>query len=123
MDILESIKARMEQAVKEPSKQPKPGEDIRRADIPPKGGAWLIETPRKDYWGKGAHNIEIRNGFGLVEADWPEAVFLVHRLENDFKYKVTALDSRLADKMRLEFSRQQKPKPSGNEGLMKPGGL
>lgn len=122
MDILEELQANLEKATKEPSKQPKPGSDIRRADVPPAGGAWLVEVPRKTYWGK-THGVEFRNGFGLLDVDVPDAIFIIHRLETDFHYRVSALDARLADKKRLEFSKQQRPKPSGNEALMKPGGL
>ena len=51
MNILEQLKTDVQKATTEPPKAPKPGSDIRRADIPPKGGAWLIETPRKRVLG------------------------------------------------------------------------
>jgi hypothetical protein len=122
MDILEQLKANVERAVSEPPKAPKPGSDIRRADIPPKGGAWLIETPRLEYWGA-CHGVQFRNGMGILDVDEPDAIFRAHRLEHDHHYKVTALDSRLADKFREQFSKQQKPKASGIETLMKPGNI
>lgn len=122
MNELEALRADLHKATTEPAKQPKPGADIRRADVPPKGGAWLVEVPRAEYWGM-CHGVQIRNGFGLLDVDEPDAIFRVHRLEHDFGYRLTALDARLADKARLEFAKQERPKASGIETLMKPGNI
>lgn len=54
------------------------------------GGGWLIETPNQEYSGPTAH-VRFMNGRAVVAANEQDAGIKLHRLQNDFGYKVTVL--------------------------------
>ena len=106
---------------------------VVRDDNPGEGGGWVIKTPEQSRFDKKTGktkqvfyngttaNVQFVNSYGFVYTSRKDADLTVHRLENDFGYKVTPLDKDTMAEFRSQFDNMQpEAVETGMEKLSQP---
>ena len=107
--------------------------EVRREDNPGEGGGWVIKTPdqtrfdkktgktKQVFYSGTTAGIRFVNNYGFVYTSRKGADLIVHRLEHDFGYTVSALGKEAMGEFRNKFdSMQPTEDKTGMEKLAQP---
>jgi hypothetical protein len=85
-----------------------PSSVITREDNPGENGGWVVEARNKAYSGMTC-GVQFTGGLAIVDVAFPDSEKVVHKLEHEFEYAVTALDEQELNDARREIAMGNNP--------------